>query len=125
MTTDNITTTPKDNNWTVCLIKKFSWRNFFLLSLSSILQQVFFRQVPNNGNFNKYWILILNNNQIHNVTYIGVDDNPRDWFDSFVNGLTTKSQDEINEIYFQDTVEELENKYGWLKKRKPLQSFTV
>lgn len=117
--------TPKDNHWTVCLMKKFSWRNFFLLSLSSILQQVFFKQVPSNGNFNKYWVLILNNNQIHNVTYIGVDDNPRDWFDSFVNGLKTKSQDEINEIYFQDTVEELENKYGWLKKRKPLQSFTV
>ena len=95
------------------------------MSLSSILQQVSFKQVPSNGNFNKYWVLILTNNQLYNVTYIGVDDNPRDWFDSFVNGLKTKSQDEKNEIYFQDTVEELENKYGWLKKRKPLQSLTV
>lgn len=108
-----------NGGYLVCVVKKFSWKEFLFVVFSVMFL------LGDWESFYQRWILIFNSKGILHVCEMKFDSVPQDWLDHYCNNLTSKTPAEIKEIYFNVDSEFLTNKYKQLLSLKCCESRLV
>ena len=89
----------------ICLVRKATWKRLLFAAISIIFP------LGNEESVYHYWLIIMNSEQLLNVSSLDVDHSPKEWFEHYRDNLSSMSNEELKEIYFSEDPELLTQTY--------------